>query len=237
MNIKNIALIIPCIITVTYTNTAHGTAAISGPGEIMITRCTEVTCPANISNLQALDVEENKCAQHSSIKRCFKKDDTTYTAHDCISCKPGYTYKNTAVESCTDGTLTLGGGYNGPAIPHCECICNNCTSTDWTNSSKTGYQSRTVAECECSSGTATCNKTPEYQCAAGYYGSSSNGTSGCNPCPEWTGVYTNSARTISARGTTSSAGATTITKCHVISGTYYDVTGTFKTSGNCPYKN
>lgn len=65
-------------------------------------------------------------------------------------------------------------------------------------------------------------------CAAGYYG-----TSGCTQCPTWTGVYTNSARTVLARGTSIAGDNKTISDCYIASGTYYDATGTFKLNGIC----
>lgn len=74
-----------------------------------------------------------------------------------------------------------------------------------------------------------------YRCETGYYGKPTDAKSGCSQCPTWSGVYTNSALTTSARGT-SYAGATAITECYVASGTYYDATGTFKISGKCEYK-
>ncbi|MCM1294252.1 MAG: hypothetical protein NC311_01670 [Muribaculaceae bacterium] len=73
-------------------------------------------------------------------------------------------------------------------------------------------------------------------CDAGTYKSDSGTATSCTPCPTWSGVYTTSAKTTLVRGT-SSAAATAITKCYVAPGTYYDTTGTFKITDNCPYKN
>lgn len=116
---------------------------------------------------------------------------------------------------------------NSCGVHYNYCACNTtCVSTDWA-ALRTGYESR--KQCN------ACQQSTQYRCAAGYYGSSSNGTSGCTQCPTWTGVYTTSAKTTLARGT-SSAGATTITGCYIVAGTYYDTSGTLKTTGNCTYK-
>ncbi|MCM1294222.1 MAG: hypothetical protein NC311_01515 [Muribaculaceae bacterium] len=72
---------------------------------------------------------------------------------------------------------------------------------------------------------------PTPTCSAGNYASADT----CVPCPEWTGVYTTSALTTIVRGT-SAAGATAITGCYGVAGTYYDTTGTFSTTGQCKYQ-
>lgn len=159
---------------------------------------------------------------------CYRRDDepsASLKIFDCI-CPSGYTKIISQVSQCSNSLEYVSG---------CRCSCNNCASdTNW-STGNTGYQRRLKRWCDCTSGTATCKNQYEYQCAAGYYGTSSNGTSGCTQCPTWSGVYTNSAKTTLARGT-STAGTTAITGCYVAAGTYYDVTGTFKISSNCQYK-
>lgn len=73
------------------------------------------------------------------------------------------------------------------------------------------------------------------QCAAGTYKSDAGTVTACASCPEWSGVYSNSARTTLVRGT-SAAGATAITGCYVATGTYYDATGNFELTSKCQYK-
>ncbi|MCM1294338.1 MAG: hypothetical protein NC311_02140 [Muribaculaceae bacterium] len=135
--------------------------------------------------------------------------------YSCDTCVSGATIKvkDETISSC------------GVHYTYCECT-TTCSTTSWV-SLRTGYESRKYCN--------VCSQSTQYQCAAGYYGSSSNGTSGCTQCPTWTDVYTTSAKTTQVRGT-SAAGATAITGCYVAAGTYYDTTGTLKTTGNCAYK-
>lgn len=130
---------------------------------------------------------------------------------------------------CASDNECDGGYCNGTSCVACQS-CSNCTSTSWA-ALRTGYESRIEKSCSCS---GTCSSSTKYRCAAGYYGSSTNGTSGCTQCPTWTGVYTNSGRTVEARGT-STAGTTAITGCYVAPGTYYDATGQFTLTANCDY--
>lgn len=148
-----------------------------------------------------------------------------YKVQSCASCNAGYAMR-------TIGSLTIPDCSTvKTAYKTCDIKCDNCISIDWTDSA-VGYQRYTSKVCNSDS---SCSVSYSYRCAVGYWGTSSNGTSGCSLCPEWTGVYTNSARTTNVRGT-SSVGTTEITGCYVASGTYYDVTGTFNTNGNCPYE-
>lgn len=135
---------------------------------------------------------------------------------------------------CVADYECLNGYCNNGTCIACK-TCSNCETTNWATylvEPYTGYQSRTVKSCSCR---GTCSSKTEYRCAAGYYGTSTNGRTGCTQCPEWTNVYTTSARSTKVRGT-SNAGATAITECFVATGTYYDVSGTFKISSNCTYK-
>lgn len=81
----------------------------------------------------------------------------------------------------------------------------------------TGYQRRLVSynpDCDTST-------DYQYQCAAGYYGSSTNGTSGCTRCP----LICNST---DLRGT-SPAGATSVTQCCApVGATGNDTYGAFR---------
>lgn len=143
------------------------------------------------------------------------------TAFMCTKCQNGGSIYSSLTQTdstgCTYQTAT------------CECNCSNCTTSAWT-AAGTGYQSRTVGTCDCTSGTATCKNTTEYQCAAGYYGTTTNGTSGCSRCPA----------TMSSTGTSfvygsSAAGSTDISKCYISTGTYKDTSGTFEITTRCYY--
>ena len=105
------------------------------------------------------------------------------------------------------------------------CTESNCKSdTDWTSHS-TGYQKRTIRSCNATN--TLCQQTTEYQCAAGYYGSSTNGSTGCTKCPSSGGVAGQSA-----------AGSIAITSCYIPSGnTFSDSTGSGTYTGNCYYSN
>jgi len=164
----------------------------------------------------------------------------------CTSCNPGYelTEVSGGVTACSatyeeafatgTGAVSSSGHYK-----YTECVKNcqasNCISDAW-KALRTGYESRTYRSCSTTGASGTCNASTQYRCAAGYYGTSTNGTSGCSQCPTWSGVYTDSARTTLVRGTSSADSNTAITGCYVVAGTYYDATGTFKTTGNCQYK-
>ncbi len=158
----------------------------------------------------------------------------------CTSCPPGYSLiedESAGVTACSaTGNPKEDAGGGGYSAYKCtkNCQASNCSSTSWT-ALRTGYETRTYRSCSATGTSGTCNASTQYRCAAGYYGSSSNGTSGCNPCPEWQNVFANSARTTKVYGT-SAAGATAITGCYVVAGTYYDTTGTFKIGSNCQYK-
>ncbi len=109
-------------------------------------------------------------------------------------------------------------------IKNCVCVqncdtpttCNatNCTSGAWT-AHGTGYETRNYRHCSDSS---TCSSSTQYQCAAGYWGSSVNGTSGCSKC---------------AVPGTSPAGTTTQTGCYVTSGS--DTSGQYNYTDKCYY--
>ncbi|MDE6250262.1 MAG: hypothetical protein K2M34_01340 [Alphaproteobacteria bacterium] len=167
----------------------------------------------------------------------------------CNSCAPGYELRGdqnvyssvcaspkeywdslNGIEGNKLGTGSILSGAKGNACIK-NCNSTTCASTAWT-AKGTGYQTRIARSCSATGASGNCTSKTEYRCAAGYYGSSSNGTSGCTQCPTWTGVYTDSAKTTVARGT-SNAGATAINGCYVAAGTYYDASGTFKTTGNC----
>lgn len=236
MKTKQLSLIIPSVLSCFFCTDLYATAVIGGggTGTVITNKCSTVTCPSNPTSLPLYYIEAH-CTQRSATAKCIKKDSTTYYYKDCTSCNAGYTLKTVHAEMCADLMNTDNEWSGGPDLKECRCVCNSCDNDYWAAYS-TGYQRRLARWCDCTSGTATCKSKYEYQCAAGYYGTSSNGTSGCSLCPTWTGVYTNSGKTTLARGTTKWAGSSKITSCYVAAGTYYDATGTFKISDNCPYK-
>ncbi len=179
---------------------------------------------------------------NDSAVTCVHYSDAPTGVASCISCPAGYVLENVSgnIAACSETADAVAnhdygsfGSYNYNKCTR-NCQTSNCASDDW-RALRTGYETRTYRSCSATGTSGTCNASTQYQCAAGYWGSSSNGTSGCNPCPEWQNVFANSARTTKVYGT-SAAGATSITGCYVVAGTYYDATGTFKTSGNCQYK-
>ncbi len=120
-----------------------------------------------------------------------------------------YNACRSAVRDCMVGCANAG---------ICKCDKYTCTSdTNWVSASA-GYMSKSTRSC----GTTfqECGERTQYQCAAGYYGASTNGTSGCTKCPS-PGI--------------SPAGTTAVTGCYIIS--WNDTTGAFDFGGdNCYYK-
>ncbi|MDE6250261.1 MAG: hypothetical protein K2M34_01335 [Alphaproteobacteria bacterium] len=171
----------------------------------------------------------------------------------CTSCQPGYELTGGAYVSSTvcaspqeywnnsGPDYDVGSGTGSIKANLCNKNCNSttCASTAWTAKGE-GYETRIYRTCSATGTSGTCNSTTQYRCAAGYWGSSTNGTSGCSRCPEWTSpikTYTTSAKTTYVRGTSDTGNTTAITGCYVVAGTYYDATGTLKTTDKCKYTN
>lgn len=169
----------------------------------------------------AQDAKDN-CAKYNTLNQGFSEtgaNRAVYKIYDCQQCNNGYILKNNTLELSPTCTI----GYHSCTADPCAGGCSNCTTSAW-SAAGTGYEKRTVATCNCK----TCNKSTEYRCARGYYGSSMNGTTGCSRCPASGGAY----------GTTASAGSTAITACYIPSGTSFsDTTGSGTYTGNCYYKN
>ena len=93
--------------------------------------------------------------------------------------------------------------------------CTACCTAGWGAWAAygTGYQRRQYTNASC----AVTNT--EYQCAANYYGSSTNGTSGCAACPG---------------GGASAAGSTSATQCYITAGGS-DGTGSYNWQGGICY--
>lgn len=161
---------------------------------------------------------------------------------NCSAC--GSCYNRVAVTSSNVSTTGNSGAVFGGACSNPDsmvsglytCVektCTGCTSdTSW-SSAGTGYMKKVTRTCDC----GVCSESTAYQCANGYWGSSTNGTSGCSQCPTWKKVYTDEVRKTEVRGY-STAGVTGMTGCYIIPGTYYDETGTFSISNApCWYSN
>ena len=66
----------------------------------------------------------------------------------------------------------------------CDGTCTNCISSVlWmVDTDRTGVQIKTTATCNTS--TCVCNRTYEYRCSAGYYGTASAFINNCTACPD-----------------------------------------------------
>ena len=235
---KSVLLLAICGTLCGYNNISLAVSPIYG---ITVEGCYSWTCPGGETNFgwyPSADPLSRNCASYSAACVHYDKAAGSSVA-TCTACNPGYeiTQASSGITACSmleDGSdqAPSSGRYN---YTYCTKNCNSttCAPTSWT-ALRTGYETRTNRTCSATGTSGTCNSTTQYRCAAGYYGSSTNGTSGCTQCPQWSGVYTNSGKTTLARGT-SSAGTTAITGCYVAPGTYYDATGTFKTTSNCAY--
>lgn len=117
------------------------------------------------------------------------------------------------------------------------CSCNNQTSSWYSDSNNRVVRDNIVINndiyYQCRYTT-----TKEYACAAGtyYYGGSGQWMA-CQPCPNADEIYTNSALTIVANGTSTTGNTgSAVSVCYLAPGTYYDSTGTLTVSGyGCTY--
>lgn len=131
-------------------------------------------------------------------------------------------------QGCMFGCPDFFNGYTSS----CKLVCNDCsgeTYSDAVNGVITVQTQKLITLCPSVSGAMAdcrCEKTTTFKCAAGYYGTPSLLDKNCTQCPEATDIYTNSTRTVRARGT-SNVGATSRDKCYLPAGTYYDATGQF----------
>lgn len=135
----------------------------------------------------------------------------------CSACISNYKrdYESITVLGCTvnvDGCTRCTG-------------CKNCTSdTSWTTLAN-GLERKTTARCTdiCNE---TCERSTEYRCVAGYYGSPGNTTSGCYKCPTSGGL----------EGTSTLGFNETIEDCYFPSGrSVDDTTGTYQFTEPCFY--
>lgn len=202
--------------------------------------CTRTTTPpTGLTNRASITGCTGTVTSYFIMNSYGSMTDMLGSCSACDSCYSRQAVTASNVRTTGSAGAVFGGACSNPdsmvsGLYTCVAkTCSNCTSdTSW-SSAGTGYMKKVTRTCDC----GVCKESTAYQCASGYWGSSTNGTSGCTQCPTWSGVYTNSARTALARGTCSS-GVTAITGCYVIPGTYYDATGTFTISNApCMYSN
>ncbi|MDR1338429.1 MAG: hypothetical protein LBJ73_05405 [Rickettsiales bacterium] len=176
-------------------------------GSCSIDRC--VSC-GSITN--------DDCKGNNVLKEYANNGDTLKTYGSCSSSGSGGT---TLI--CCDNYWV--GGFS----------CTACAgSTGYSDVSGQNYQSETYggtcSGASCSNKSGTCSgRSVRYRCKSGYYGT---GTS-CTQCPESSDIFTNSAKTIKARGTNTAGSNETLGTCQLPVGTYYDATGTVDISAGC----
>lgn len=233
---KSVFLI--CGIMFAYSNNCSADEPIKFGVDFRFDGCVTIGCGKEAVWYPHASPSERNCKAYT--RACVYMDGKVTGVASCYACNYGYSLvehpANISACSQSEYDISDNSGSVSYSYTSCEknCSSSNCYPDSW-KALRTGYESRTNRSCSVTGPNGTCNTSTQYRCAAGYYGSSTNGTSGCTQCPTWTGIYTNSARTILARGT-SSAGATAITGCYVVPGTYYDATGTIRITGNCTYK-
>ncbi len=132
-------------------------------------------------------------------------------------------------------------------------ICNCKTTTSTSNGVESTTVRTLVNTCKNNVSYASCEVSlPTSECASGYYGTATSTTSGCTACPSNAtcaggnnstfvckkGYYKNgsSCSACPGSGTTSAAGATSISSCYIPSGTAFsDSEGGGEYTANCPY--
>ncbi|MDE6481596.1 MAG: hypothetical protein K2L25_02120 [Alphaproteobacteria bacterium] len=170
----------------------------------------------------------------------------------CDELKSDYTkmlvaYRSSPPQTCSTSYVAQYNGYFAAmASAVCTCLANNQSATacnaveqlccDYTTSTATIGTTVVTYSGTWDSSTNTCKKKQSaYECTAGYYGTATAINTGCTQCPEATGIYTDSARTNKARGTSATA-AKTQGECYLPIGTYYDSSGVFNiTTIKCTY--
>lgn len=177
--------------------------------------CLRATCPS-VSGTPSI----SNCK--TAVWVCASNGEIITSAYpDCQICNDGYD----RVENVHVYELLKCDSYNGQ-LSMVTYTCkksstsgSDCVSTDWT-SPLSGYQVRTKKEYN----NGTCQSSPEFRCASGWYGSPSTVGSGCTKCPTSNGVA----------GVTAGPGFTAITNCFLPAGTAFsDTTGSGIYSSPC----
>lgn len=153
----------------------------------------------------------------------------------CYACPYGSysgAYGQASCTLCPAGYYTTGSGAHSCSTYKCSGY--NYTETwatpAWSDSTQKSVSNVCVAT-KCTAG-AYLNGTKCTPCAAGTYNPTAGATSAdaCLPCPSPTNIYTDQSLTTLATPT-SDAGSTS---CYIATGTYYDETGQFEITDNCP---
>lgn len=144
---------------------------------------------------------------------------TAYGQMYCTLCPGGYTTTGSGSSNCSTAKCS---GYE---------YTETWETPSWSNGSNTTVNNLCKAT-KCKAG-AYLNGTTCTPCPAGTYNPNAGATSSsaCISCPTATNIYTDSARTKLAVGTSVAGSAS----CHLSAGTYYDATGEFEYSSDCSY--
>ena len=161
----------------------------------------------------------------------------TSTSHFvCPACPHGsysYEYGQNYCTLCTGGYMTTGSGASTCSTYKCSGYdyTETWATPSWANGTNTSVNDLCTAT-KCKAG-AYLNGTKCTPCPAGTYNPDAGATSSaaCMSCPTATDIYTDSARTKLAVGTSTSGS----TNCYLRAGTYYDAMGQFEYSADCPY--
>ena len=160
---------------------------------------------------------------------------------------------NAALNCCwgTGSCLTLDSTYDSSCTDPLICSCKTTSTTS--KGIVTTHNKKLVTSCVGNKSYAKCQtQSTTYKCAAGYYGTAVGNRSGCTACPSNATCAGGNNSTFSCNrvyykngsactvcpggGTTSAAGATSVSSCYIPSGTSFsDATGSGTYTSNCPY--
>ncbi|MBR4859897.1 MAG: hypothetical protein IKV10_01195 [Alphaproteobacteria bacterium] len=160
---------------------------------------------------------------------------TSTSGFVCTICPHGSYSGSYGAPECT----LCPGGYQTTGSGNTSCSTVKCTGYDYTETWATPSWDSTKSKVnnlctatKCKAG-AYLDGTKCTPCPAGTYNPDAGATSSsaCKTCPSATDIYTNSARTTLAVGTSAQGS----TSCYLEAGTYYDTKGPFEYSSDCPY--
>ena len=143
---------------------------------------------------------------------------------------------NVTYRKCVKNSAGGGGGEDactGAELEECNRRC--AAESDWTAiENVTGYQSRTLKECN--KNTCDCKiSSYTYRCADNYYGTAVCSLSwndgmqctGCEKCPDVGDIYTDTDLKTKAQASSKAGYNTEKQSCYLPSGTYYTKIGNF----------
>lgn len=179
----------------------------------------------------------------------------SFFVQECSSCGEGYVSTEVTEKSlvagcdvtykkCVENSAGGGGGAcTGAKLEECNRRCAD--ESDWAPiENVTGYQSRTLKECN--KNTCDCKiSSYTYRCADDYYGTAvcsliwNDGMqcTGCEKCPDAGGIYTDTDLKTKAQASSKAGYNTEKQSCYLPSGTYYTEIGNFTVPENqtCDY--